>query len=181
MAVNEQPWAYSQWPGLAEFSYEQKLTIAIAGSLLSAVWLRTAIRRWTVPRHRLAATLPILLVNAAAPLLFHRHDEPVSVAFTAFFLTWLGKCCQGSLALLDALACHGIDAWQVSMGMSMIVCSHVGLDVFSHMACLLPPTAQGTSRPSQLQEEEVWLLPASFFTICRCQGCLSPTASNCSS
>ena len=78
---------------LAELSlhrWEHKMAALIAYTLACAAWLRLTTRRPGLGA-KLTATAPVLILNAIAPLLFHRYSEPVTLAFSVFLLTWLGE------------------------------------------------------------------------------------------
>ncbi|EFN51551.1 hypothetical protein CHLNCDRAFT_140013 [Chlorella variabilis] len=78
---------------LAELSlhrWEHKMAALIAYTLACAAWLRLTTRRPGLGA-KLTATAPVLILNAIAPLLFHRYSEPVTLAFSVFLLTWLGS------------------------------------------------------------------------------------------
>jgi hypothetical protein len=78
---------------LLHLSWPHNLSVVILFSFLSSCWLRLANHSFgsKSPGLRLAASLPVLAGNAAAPLLLDRAAEPVTLAFTAFLLTWLGN------------------------------------------------------------------------------------------
>lgn len=77
---------------LLRLAWPHNLIAVISLSLLSSCWLRLANHSFSKsPGVRLAAALPVVAGNFVAPLLFDRGAEPVTLAFTAFLLTWLGN------------------------------------------------------------------------------------------
>ncbi|KAL4431416.1 hypothetical protein ABPG75_006672 [Micractinium tetrahymenae] len=77
-AAQSQPW-HIKLAGLAAYT------------LASAFALRAGSAAVAGPTRRLALALLCVAGNAAVPLLFHRTREGVSVAFSAFILTWLAS------------------------------------------------------------------------------------------
>lgn len=71
--------------------YATKLVALTAATLLQALWLRFTATRIAPPAARFAAVAPLLAFNAAAPLIFRRDTEAVTLAFAAFMVTWLGS------------------------------------------------------------------------------------------
>ncbi|PRW60188.1 putative long-chain-alcohol O-fatty-acyltransferase 5 [Chlorella sorokiniana] len=88
---------------LEDHSYPARLLALAAGALLTAAWVFAA-RRLAPGLPRLAAALPVLAFNCAAPLLFRRLDatdrskpnEMISVGMIEFAFVWL--CCYKVLA-----------------------------------------------------------------------------------
>lgn len=77
-AVQSQPW-------------QNKLAGVAVYTLASAFALRASSSVVAGPARRLTLSLLFVAGNAAVPLVFHRKREGVSVAFSAFILTWLAS------------------------------------------------------------------------------------------
>lgn len=89
----------SSLAALRAHPYPLKLSATVLWTLVAAAWLRAVARRLGPGAAAAVATLPVVLVNALVPLVFHRiggaasaaQDEAVTVAFAAFLLTWLAS------------------------------------------------------------------------------------------
>ncbi len=71
--------------------WQTKLAGLAVYTLISAFALRAGSGVVSAPARRLALAMLFVAGNAAVPLLFHRKREGVSVAFSAFILTWLAS------------------------------------------------------------------------------------------
>lgn len=71
--------------------WQTKLAGLAAYTVASALALRAGSRAVAAPARRLVLALLFVAGNALVPLLFHRKREGVSVAFSAFIITWLAS------------------------------------------------------------------------------------------
>lgn len=78
---------------LRQLPYGHKMAAVAACTLLQAAWLLHVACRAASPTARLLLTLPVLVANAAIPLLFRRDTEGVTIAFAGFMITWCAAFC----------------------------------------------------------------------------------------